>query len=78
MGFNIWQLLLVLIVVILLFGRGRIPALMGDLASGIKSFKQGLNDAPATAESTSDSTAIPPPSATCAVKAAQQQEDPHA
>lgn len=44
MGVNMWQLLLVLLIVILLFGRGRIPALMGDMAAGIKSFKQGLQD----------------------------------
>lgn len=51
MGLNMWQLLLVLLIVILLFGRGRIPALMGDVAAGIKSFKQGLgddNETPAT------------------------------
>ena len=44
MGVNIWQLLLVLLVVILLFGRGRIPALMGDVAAGIRNFKQGMAD----------------------------------
>lgn len=44
MGLNMWQILLVLLIVVLLFGRGRIPALMGDIASGIRSFKQGLQD----------------------------------
>ncbi|WP_263406917.1 twin-arginine translocase TatA/TatE family subunit [Salinimonas profundi] len=39
-----WQVMLVLLIVILLFGRGRIPALMGDVASGIRSFKHGLQD----------------------------------
>ena len=44
MGVNMWQLVLVLLIVILLFGRGRIPALMGDVAAGIRSFKQGMQD----------------------------------
>ena len=44
MGLNVWQLLLVLVIVLLLFGRGRIPGIMSDLASGIKSFKQGIKD----------------------------------
>lgn len=80
MGFNIWQLLLVLVVVILLFGRGRIPALMGDIATGIKNFKQGLEDTdpPATTESNRDSSAINPPSTTGIVKAIPSQEDTHA
>tara|TARA_R110000744_G_scaffold42931_1_gene96439 strand:- start:175 stop:381 length:207 start_codon:yes stop_codon:yes gene_type:complete len=44
MSLSVWQLVLVALLFILLFGRGRIPALMGDLAQGIKSFKQGIND----------------------------------
>ena len=41
---SIWQLLIVLVIVLLLFGRGKIPLLMGDLAKGIKSFRKGIND----------------------------------
>lgn len=44
MGLNIWQILLVVAVLLLLFGRGRVPALMGDIAQGIKSFKQGIRE----------------------------------
>lgn len=44
MGLSIWQLLLVAVLFMLLFGRGRIPALMSDLAEGIKSFKAGIAD----------------------------------
>ena len=39
---SIWQLLIVLAIVLLLFGRGKIPQLMGDMAKGIKSFKKGM------------------------------------
>ncbi len=43
-AFSIWHLLIVLVVVILLFGAGRLPTLMGDMAKGVKAFKKGLND----------------------------------
>ncbi len=43
MGFNsIWHWLVVLAIVLLLFGTGRISNLMGDLAKGVKAFKKGL------------------------------------
>ena len=41
---SIWQLLIVLVIDLLLFGRGKIPQLMGDMAKGIKSFKRGMSD----------------------------------
>ena len=41
---SIWQLLIVLVIVLLLFGRGKIPQLMGDMAKGIKSFKRGMSE----------------------------------
>lgn len=43
-SFSIWHWLIVLAVVLLLFGRGKIPELMGDVAKGIKNFKQGMTD----------------------------------
>jgi len=44
MGISIWQILIIVAVVALLFGAGRIPRLMGDMAKGIKSFKAGMKD----------------------------------
>ncbi len=41
---GIWQIVIVAVVVVLLFGRGKISDLMGDVAKGINSFKKGLND----------------------------------
>jgi|TARA_B110000438_G_scaffold299215_1_gene348956 sec-independent protein translocase protein TatA len=38
------QLIIVLVIVLLLFGRNKIPQLMGDVAKGIKSFKSGMKD----------------------------------
>ena len=43
-SFSIWHWLIVLVVVLLVFGRGKIPELMGDMAKGIKSFKKGMTD----------------------------------
>jgi sec-independent protein translocase protein TatA len=39
---SLWQILVVVILLVLLFGRGKISALMGDVAKGIKSFKKGM------------------------------------
>ena len=39
-----WQILIVLVLFVLLFGRGKISELMGDVAKGIKSFKAGMSD----------------------------------
>lgn len=43
MGLSIWHLLILLAVVLVVFGAGRLPQVMGDLGKGIKSFKAGLN-----------------------------------
>jgi|TARA_B100001741_G_scaffold232800_1_gene193923 sec-independent protein translocase protein TatA len=40
---SLWQIAVVIILVILLFGRGKISSLMGDVAKGIKSFKKGMS-----------------------------------
>lgn len=48
MGLSIWHILVVVLVIFLLFGAGRIPRMMEDLGKGIKSFKKGLNDEPET------------------------------
>ena len=44
MSIGIWQIAIVVILVVLLFGRGKISDLMGDVAKGIKSFKKGMSD----------------------------------
>ena len=40
--FSIWHWIIVLIIVLLLFGKGKIPSLMADMAKGIKSFKSNM------------------------------------
>ncbi|MEC9139773.1 MAG: twin-arginine translocase TatA/TatE family subunit, partial [Pseudomonadota bacterium] len=44
MGISWVQILVVVVLVLLLFGRGRISSLMGDIASGITSFRKGLRE----------------------------------
>ena len=46
MSIGFWQIAIVVILVVLLFGRGKISGLMGDVAKGIKSFKKGMSDNP--------------------------------
>ncbi|MEM7067502.1 MAG: twin-arginine translocase TatA/TatE family subunit [Pseudomonadota bacterium] len=44
MNIGVWQIVIIAVVVVLLFGRGKISELMGDVAKGINSFKKGLNE----------------------------------
>ena len=44
MSIGFWQIAVVVVLVVLLFGRGKISSLMGDVAKGIKSFKKGMKD----------------------------------
>ncbi len=57
-GLSIFHWLIVLLVVLILFGRGRISEMMGDFGKGISSFKKGLNE---TDETISKSARIEPP-----------------
>ena len=44
MGISLWQVLIVVVLVFVLFGAGRLPRVMEDIAKGIKSFKKGIAD----------------------------------
>jgi sec-independent protein translocase protein TatA len=58
MGFgSLWHWLIVLLIVVILFGRGRISEMMGDFGKGISSFKKGLNET----EEAAASVRIEPP-----------------
>ena len=65
---SIWHWIVVIAVVLLLFGRGKISDLMGDVANGIKAFKKGMKDdeaeKPAEPLKTIDHNATPAPTAT--------------
>ena len=56
-AFSIWHWLIVLVVVLVLFGgKGKISALMGDFGKGLKSFKKGMKDEETAAEGDSEET----------------------
>jgi len=57
-GMSIWHWVVVGLIVLLLFGRGKISEMMGDVAKGIKAFKKGM-----TEEETASTTTTTPPSA---------------
>jgi sec-independent protein translocase protein TatA len=69
MGLSFWHMVILLLVVVLLFGRGKISDVMGDVAKGIKSFKKGLSEDEDT----------PPPSTQrpLELEAAQKAKDAH-
>lgn len=44
MSIGIWQVVLILMIVLIIFGAGKLPKVMGDVAKGVKSFKAGMKD----------------------------------
>jgi len=42
MGFGVFKLILILIIVFVIFGAGKLPQVMGDIGKGIRSLKEGL------------------------------------
>ncbi|MEO0035508.1 MAG: hypothetical protein RLZZ501_1531 [Pseudomonadota bacterium] len=79
-SWSIGHWLIVLIIVLLLFGANKIPKLMGDVAKGVKAFKQGLKegeeDAPVAQPQPLQAQAPQPP-VTPAATAAAPAEPPH-
>lgn len=72
MGLSLPHLLIVALVVLVLFGRGRISEMMGDFGKGIKSFKQGM------AEETTDRPITPPMNQISGQAPTQNTPQPHA
>lgn len=61
MGFgSIWHWLIVLLIILVLFGRGRVAEIMGDFGKGIKSFKQGMSEDAKDAEKAPPAQIAPP------------------
>ncbi|TXM99088.1 twin-arginine translocase TatA/TatE family subunit [Methylobacterium sp. WL64] len=70
---SIWHWIIVAGIVMLLFGRGKISDLMGDVAKGMKAFKKGMAE-----DEVSTSTAVPPPSSGEPTRALPHQGEPTA
>jgi len=60
MGLSLTHIIILLVVVLVVFGVGKLPQVMGDLGKGVRNFKAGLNDE--TKNDKSDPTLPPPPS----------------
>ena len=56
MSIGIWQIVLILAIVLILFGAGKLPRVMGDVAKGIKNFKTGMKEEEDTEEASSNDT----------------------
>jgi len=44
MSIGIWQVVLILLIVLIVFGAGKLPKVMGDVAAGVKNFRKGMRD----------------------------------
>ena len=64
MGLSFWHIVVVLLVVLIVFGAGKLPQVMGDLAKGVKAFKAGLKDEESAAPPAAPAQIVPPPAAT--------------
>lgn len=56
MSLGVWELLLILAIVLVIFGAGKLPKVMGDLGKGVNSFKKGLSEKDEEPKALSDKT----------------------
>jgi sec-independent protein translocase protein TatA len=77
-GFSLIHWIVVILVIVLLFGAGRVSGLMGDVAKGIKSFKKGMSDEeePPRRLSSERAPEVPPPPAQSAAPAPAEPARP--
>jgi sec-independent protein translocase protein TatA len=73
-SFSLMHWMVVLAIVLLLFGAGKLPRVMGDFAKGIKAFKSGMKEEEETAATTPQVTppTTPPPTATATTAAGER------
>lgn len=60
MSLGVWQVVLILLIVVIIFGAGKLPSVMGDVAKGVKNFKAGMKEeesSPETSKLANDETA---------------------
>ena len=64
MSIGVWQVVIILVIVLIIFGAGKLPHVMGDVAKGIKNFKKGMAEDQSEANKTikdSETTEAPAP-----------------
>src|SRR6201981_3520674 len=65
-SFSLMHWIVVLAIILILFGAGKLPRVMGDFAKGIKAFKAGMKEEEEEAEATAPPAQVPPPAAATA------------
>jgi len=60
-GLSLTHIILLLVVVLVIFGVGKLPQVMGDLGKGVRNFKSGLNDDAKTDKLDKPDSSLPPP-----------------
>jgi len=74
-GMSLWHWVIVALVILVLFGRGKISEMMGDFGKGVSSFKKGLAE---TEDAVKPAAQIPPPPAPTPAPAAEATPAPAA
>lgn len=59
MSIGFWQVVLIVVVVLIIFGAGKLPKVMGDLAKGLRSFKEGMKEEETPSKKTLSRIAAP-------------------
>jgi len=67
-SFSLMHWMIVLLIILLLFGAGKLPRVMGDFAKGIKAFKSGMKEEEDEAAVTPPKQQVPPPSSTASAE----------
>lgn len=76
MSLGPWQLIIIALVILVLFGRGRISEMMGDFGKGINSFKKGMSEDDAAEDKASGSLEAPAKDATATESTKSKTSDP--
>ncbi|HEX4192975.1 MAG TPA: twin-arginine translocase TatA/TatE family subunit [Stellaceae bacterium] len=76
-SFSLMHWMIVLLIVLLLFGAGKLPRVMGDFAKGIKAFKAGMKDPDDEEAAAPPKQQVPPPASTVSTSTAQPEPVAH-
>jgi sec-independent protein translocase protein TatA len=75
MSIGIWQVVLILLIVLIVFGAGKLPKVMGDVAAGVKNFRKGMRDDETGDDDTTTSKSIGQDADAGAPAAERKRED---
>jgi sec-independent protein translocase protein TatA len=70
-SFSLMHWMIVLLIILLLFGAGKLPRVMGDFAKGIKAFKSGMKEEDDEAAASPPKQQVPPPSPAASTASAE-------